>query len=228
MKIAFIVPMFPVLSETFVLNQITGLVDQGHDVRIFAFSKDHNRKRHEDVVKYDLERRLAIVEAPQSRWKVVLKSLCVLCRHLPRHPRLVSKVFGNPENDIVETLRMVCCSEPFLKSAPFDVFHCHFGPSGILATRLKHLTGSKAKIAVTFHGYDITRFIEENSTKAYEDLFASGDLILPVTENWKRKLIKLGCPKSRIRVHRMGIDLKNFRAEGIIAISKKAIENGKL
>ena len=63
MKIAFILPMFPVLSETFVLNQITGLVDQGHDVRIFAFSKDHNRKRHEDVVKYDLESRLAIVDA---------------------------------------------------------------------------------------------------------------------------------------------------------------------
>ena len=36
MKIAFIVSGFPTLSETFILNQITGLLDLGHDVEIFA------------------------------------------------------------------------------------------------------------------------------------------------------------------------------------------------
>ena len=210
MRIAFILPMFPVLSETFVLNQITGLIDQGHDVRIFAFSKDHNTKRHEDVEKYGLESRLVIVEAPQSRWKAVLKSLYVLGRNLPRHPRLVSNVFGNAGNGIVETLRLLCCSDSFLKSAPFDVFHCHFGPSGVFAVRLKHLIGSKAKIVVTFHGFDITRYVRENGVRVYQDLFADGDLFLPVTYNWKRKLAEMGCPESRTRVHRMGIDLKKF------------------
>ncbi len=36
MKIAFIVGGFPSISETFILNQITGLIDRGHDVEIFA------------------------------------------------------------------------------------------------------------------------------------------------------------------------------------------------
>ncbi len=36
MKIAFIVELFPILSETFILNQITGLIDRGHKVDIFA------------------------------------------------------------------------------------------------------------------------------------------------------------------------------------------------
>ncbi len=34
MKIAFIVWRFPVLSEAFILNQITGLIDRGHEVHI--------------------------------------------------------------------------------------------------------------------------------------------------------------------------------------------------
>jgi len=36
MKIAFIVGGFPSLSETFILNQITGLLDLGYEVEIFS------------------------------------------------------------------------------------------------------------------------------------------------------------------------------------------------
>ena len=32
MRIAFIVGGFPLISETFILNQITGLMDLGHEV----------------------------------------------------------------------------------------------------------------------------------------------------------------------------------------------------
>ncbi len=213
MRIAFVLPMFPVLSETFILNQITGLVDRGHDVRIFAFSKDYNRTRHEDVVKYDLHKRLEIVEAPRSRWKLVLKSLFVIFLNLHRHPRLFVKLagtLGNGFSDTLDFLRLVCCAEPFLKHGPFDVLHCHFGPSGFFAVRLKELIGWKFKVATTFHGFDMTRYVRERGPAAYEDLFAAGDLFLPVTETWKGRLMELGCPKSRIRVHRMGISLQKF------------------
>ena len=36
MRIAFVVISFPALSETFILNQIIGLIDRGHQVDIFA------------------------------------------------------------------------------------------------------------------------------------------------------------------------------------------------
>ncbi|MDY7022580.1 MAG: colanic acid biosynthesis glycosyltransferase WcaL, partial [Cyanobacteriota bacterium] len=36
MRIAFLVWQFPVLSEVFIVNQITGLIDRGHEVDIFA------------------------------------------------------------------------------------------------------------------------------------------------------------------------------------------------
>jgi len=45
MKVAHIIDEFPVLSETFVLNQITGLLDRGHEVDIFV-----NRIKHENRI----------------------------------------------------------------------------------------------------------------------------------------------------------------------------------
>ena len=54
MKIAFIVNKFPAVSETFILNQITGLIDMGHQVEIFARHPSADTKQHSDVDKYDL------------------------------------------------------------------------------------------------------------------------------------------------------------------------------
>ena len=54
MKIAFIVGDFPALSETFILNQITGLIDLGEDVDIFAFNRGDNSKIHPEVIEYNL------------------------------------------------------------------------------------------------------------------------------------------------------------------------------
>ena len=51
MKIAFIVGAFPTLSETFIPNQITGLLDMGHDVEIFAQANPNEEKVHSDVKK---------------------------------------------------------------------------------------------------------------------------------------------------------------------------------
>lgn len=58
MKIAFIVIAFPRLSETFILNQITGLLDMGHDVEIFTSSIPKEKKVHFDVEKYHLMERV--------------------------------------------------------------------------------------------------------------------------------------------------------------------------
>ena len=54
MRIAFIVSTFPALSQTFILNQITGLIDRGHTVDIYAVQSDNNPRMHPDVIKYNL------------------------------------------------------------------------------------------------------------------------------------------------------------------------------
>ena len=52
MRIAFLVDSFPCLSETFILNQVTGLIDLGHDVEIFAAVRGPLEVVHGDVFSY--------------------------------------------------------------------------------------------------------------------------------------------------------------------------------
>ncbi len=57
MRIALIVRHFPVLSQTFILNQITGLIDRNHEVDIYPLEgipEKNLEKVHPDVEKYHL------------------------------------------------------------------------------------------------------------------------------------------------------------------------------
>ena len=38
MKTAIVLGLFPVLSETFIVNHINALIDSGHDVDLYAYN----------------------------------------------------------------------------------------------------------------------------------------------------------------------------------------------
>jgi colanic acid/amylovoran biosynthesis glycosyltransferase len=67
LRIAMFVNEFPALSETFVLNQITGLLDLGHDVTILATQARAEKGAHADVMRYGLGERLQYRNMPGSR-----------------------------------------------------------------------------------------------------------------------------------------------------------------
>lgn len=75
LKIAFIVGQFPSLSHTFILSQITGLIDLGHDVDIYAhnMSSAVTSKIHADVLAYHLlERTYYVPEMSRHRiWQAI-------------------------------------------------------------------------------------------------------------------------------------------------------------
>ena len=79
MKIAFIVGKFPMLSQTFILNQITGLIDRGHEVDIYAGQPIETPKMHPDVENYGLlERTYYQPRVPRSRVFRTLKGVGLL------------------------------------------------------------------------------------------------------------------------------------------------------
>ena len=70
MKILFVVGQFPKLSETFILSQITGLIDQGNTVTILAERPEGQEDVHEDVQKYNLINRTFYYDYPGSKRKI--------------------------------------------------------------------------------------------------------------------------------------------------------------
>src|SRR3972149_6590580 len=62
MKIVYLVGSFPKLSETFILNQITGLIDRGYEIEIVACHNPKEEKVHEDVITYNLLERTHYIQ----------------------------------------------------------------------------------------------------------------------------------------------------------------------
>jgi colanic acid/amylovoran biosynthesis glycosyltransferase len=51
----------------------------------------------------------------------------------------------------------------------------------------------------------------KNHPHIYDHLFAESDLIQPISKRWEKKLVDLGCSRTKIALHRMGIDLGKVR-----------------
>jgi len=65
MKVLMVIPCFPQMSSVCVMNQITSLIDRGHDVDIFSFAKGDTVRVQEDVIAYDLINKI-FYELPSS------------------------------------------------------------------------------------------------------------------------------------------------------------------
>lgn len=217
MKIAFIIYAFPVLSETFILNQITGLIDRGHDVTIFCQRPYPDPIHHSDVEKYDLISRTCYYRTPEKRLpenKIVrvVKAALLLLSHLNRKPLPLLKALNLfTYGRMASSLGIFYTTVPFLEKNihEYDIAHCHFGPNGDLAALLRNLGAFRGKIVTTFHG-EAGYANEKKYKKGFKRLFEVGDLFLPMSEKEKQSLINLGCDPRKIVVHRMGVDTKKF------------------
>lgn len=209
MKIAFIVTKFPSLSQTFILNQITGLIDRGHEVDIYALKPDSTSKVHADVIKYNLlDRTYYFRDMPQDKFRFGVDIIKLLIKFYYKKPENLLKAGALIKHKA--NTKIFSAIIPFLDKRHYDIIHCHFGPNGILGVMLRDVGITKGKVVTTFHGYDISAYVEKYGNNVYDTLFIKGDLFLPISERWRNKLVELGCNERKIVVHRMGIDSRRF------------------
>jgi colanic acid/amylovoran biosynthesis glycosyltransferase len=216
MNIAFFLNSFPILSQTFIINQITGLIDLGHDVDIYAHHIKDVAVLNSDIEKYNLldrafQHRNSRTVMPHNKFERVSEAIRIL-RNVDNDPYPLYKSlnfakFGRE----AASLGLFYKISTFLgRRDKYDILHCHFGPNGNLAAKLRSIGAINGKIVTTFHGYDISKYVERHGPKVYDDLFRQGDMFLPISHEMKNRLINLGCPPEKILVHRMGVDLTKF------------------
>jgi colanic acid/amylovoran biosynthesis glycosyltransferase len=235
LRIAMFVNEFPALSETFVLNQITGLLDLGHDVTILATQARAEKGVHADVMRYGLTERLRYRGMPGSR----VTRLAQLPGLLGRDPAALMKALNVARYGREATsLSLLYWADSLRRCEPFDVIHCHFGIVGRSAAYLREIGVLRGKLVTTFHGVDMSACLDRDPD-LYRQLFKQGDLFLPVSTHWEKKLVAHGCDPARIEIHRMGIDPSRFpltnrteKPEGVQILTigrlveKKGIEYG--
>jgi len=214
MKIAFLVWRFPVLSEAFILNQITGLIDCGHDVYIHALNghPKGTTKVHPVVEQYNLlERTYYTPERPENFLLCALKGFWLLLSNLHKNALsclqlLDAAKYGKTTDPWKRIYRAIA----LLDAQPYDIVHCQFGtigPAGLMFRQAGLLQG---KLVTIFRGIDISRHIQEHGEDVYDELFAQGDFFLANCEFFRRRAIQLGCKPQKIVVHGSGLDCQKF------------------
>jgi len=223
MKIAFIVRTFPALSETFILNQITGMLDRGHEVDIYAFRKGNTDKMHSSIKSYDLLKRvchLSNYKIPPNKLIRLIKAAELTAKGLIKNPKGLLKslnIFKYGKRAF--SLEILYKSFPFLGKSSYDIIHCHFGPIGKKVASLKELGILKGKFIITFHGQDI-RLGKEKGGDIYHNLFESYDRLLAISNYNYDNLIRFGANPQKIISHPVGIDINKFLFRGRSMASK--------
>ena len=209
MRIAFLVPSFPEVSNTFILNQITGLIDRGHDVGIFALKSKSLVGAGESVARYSLEARLRHLRVPVNRWVRVVSATRLVLAHAVRYPRIVSALDPRRFGGSAWGLTQIHTAASLLRARPYDVLHCQFGNLGPAGERLVSLGWGCTKLVTSFRGSDVTRHLVARPDH-FADLARRGDLFMPVSQAFRERLLAFGFPPDRVVVHRSGINLKVF------------------
>lgn len=214
MRIAFVLSTFPVVTETFIVNQICSLIDNGHDITILAFNENKQEIVHDVVLKYELLAKTHFFKkAPKNKFT--------------RLAVFVNYLIGNKSNysfsKILKTLNFFKYGKRaislhyffknqwFLKNNDFDIIHCHFAQLGIFTTQLKKegfLT--KEKIVTTFHGCDIDPHKIDAYKKSYVDLFKYSDLFTYNSEYSLYILKQITKVNIKFKFLPVGLDTQKF------------------
>ncbi len=217
MKIAFIIGYvsgsFPKLSETFILNEITGLIDLGHEVDIYASTKGEESKVHASVEKYDLINHTYYRNMPKTELTRLLKAPWLIISLLKKNPRalLRSLNFFKYGKDAL-ALKLLYATVPCAESQPYDIIQCHFGPAGNLGVLLRDIGVLRGKVVTKFHGHDIRKGITRGGD-IYTPLREKGDCFLAISSYNYGHLLDFGFDPRKIVSHPVGVDTTRFHAE---------------
>jgi colanic acid/amylovoran biosynthesis glycosyltransferase len=90
------------------------------------------------------------------------------------------------------------------------IVHSHFGPVGW--SGMPSVQRTSARHIVTFYGYDMSWLPATQPIwkDRYQELFATADRVLCEGPFMAEALVRLGCPRGKIRVHHLGIEVDNI------------------
>lgn len=211
MKVLFLISSFPKLSETFILNQLTGMIDNDVEIDILAWNEVKKTKQHKEVESYKLIEKTTFINLPTRQLSRILGATKIFLTHVWKNPRITFNTLNYQRyGKIIFNFRLIYALPFFLKKAQYQAVICHYGPNGEVAAFFQEQGKLSEKTFVFFHGHDITSFVKRWGNNIYRTLFRSKINILSVSELFKKELLNIGANPQLIDVHHMGVNLNQF------------------
>ncbi|MFC7523372.1 glycosyltransferase [Parapedobacter sp. GCM10030251] len=209
-RILFLIPDFPRISETFIVNQMVYLLDRGYDIAILSWGT-LKHPPHPKVIQYDLLAKTTYVNIPDS----ALKRLACFIKTCIRNPSRNHIRALNIFRFKIDALKL----KVFYKllafnrlGSDFDIVHAHFGFMSDFFFKGKYLGFfEKSKLITTFHGYDMMPNELALNRKRYKELFANNTLITVNNDFGKSLILNINPHYRRIKLLPVGLDTQYYK-----------------
>jgi colanic acid/amylovoran biosynthesis glycosyltransferase len=209
---------FPSISTPFINNQLTGLLDRGHEVDILTYWGHGDKISHGDVDAYHLRDRLhSGIEMPERHAKRLLTASRYLMarRRCPTGPAISAlnvRRFGRE----ALSLRKLYHVLPLLDTPNrYDVVHAQFGQLGLRALAAQELGLLGGPLVTHFRGageLNLHRQSIEAGGDGYHDVFQRSGRLLVGSSDLRSRLLGIGAPAGKIEVQYSGINVSRFAA----------------
>lgn len=209
MRIAFVIGGFPALSETFILNQITGQIKLGNDVTVlpkYLIRGKHHNDISEFSNKYTIITPLKVPANALIRFFIMITLLpgCLISNPLATIQAFNIFSFGKK----VISGRIFYQAYPFIK-VKYDILFVHYADyldRALIIKKLKLTT----PVLVMMHGSDLRKIVNSRGENNSDFNLSGADKILSISEYTSGILIRSGYPREKIIRHNVGIELSKF------------------
>lgn len=214
MKIAQVVSTFPTITETFIVNQIVGLLEHGHEVTIISKRKGDTFFIHGNIEVHDL---LKYTRFEISTPEPYLQRCSTFFKWIIRYANTMNRpafwwtmnIFKHGFS--VFTLRRFFKYQSFITNT-HDVFHVHFGYNAQKLVDLKQEGLLKnSKLVVSFHGNDLRPDKIVAYREHYKELFVYADNFIVNTAYTKDLLLKVNPLLKNVHTVPVGLATDDFK-----------------
>jgi colanic acid/amylovoran biosynthesis glycosyltransferase len=213
--IAFVVNYFPSYSETFILNQITDLIDKGQNVKIYSLNSSKLNFTHSAIEKYNLlEKTTYFHRNTKSGFNKAGWFFLFTLRHFRTLYQDLKLRIVNPYalRKAIHSHSLSLSLQDYLNRGKFDIVHVHFGQRGaIIANLMAKGIHCKFKFIVTFHGYDLNPSKIEQYKIDYGNLFLHADAVTVNTIYLKSILLKVWPNPKKLFILPAGLRTDQYR-----------------
>lgn len=203
--VGYVLRRFPVLSETFILNEILALEARGLPVHVFSLAPPRDPRFHEGVMR--LKASITYVPGP-SDWRVLLRHHRRLrARHPKRYRRELTRVLGQVRPRLA--WRFLQAGYVADRARRFKLAHLHAHFANRSAT-VAHLASRliKTPFSFTAHAFDIFRDVDRGALVRKLRAARFTATVSDYNVEYLKGILN-GRP-ARIELVRNGIDLERF------------------
>lgn len=215
MRIAMVVGSFPALSETFVLWKVAGLIERGHEVIVLA-ERQGDGSEHDVVQRYGLNSVVRFARRPGSHLRRRPGAAVGWLTRKDASGRSARRAFAPRKLGRLSWALGAPLFAGLLGSmGRVDVVSAEQGDLGRMCLLLRERGVFDAPLSTCMIGRDCSEpFLNDGR---YRELFCRGELMLPVADRLRSRLIAAGADVSRTVVHRLPINLDLFRYQPLDA-----------